>query len=108
LAEPARRAALELVQHERVRHKEQAELGGVDVEKFNPATPASMDGEVPAETTYAEWVKKQSAARQDGGLAPTRGKLMRNQMLTLDRFYNDRGRYLTIDELRQCFPASFA
>ncbi len=84
------------------------ELGGADIEDFRPATRASMDGQVPAETSYADWIKKQSAARQDDILGATRGKLLRDGGLTLDRFYSDRGRYLTIEELRQRDAAAFA
>lgn len=81
--------------------KSWAELGGVDIGEFNPATRASMDGTVPAETTFAEWIKKQSAARQDEILGPTRGKLLREGGLTLDRFYNERGKYLDLKTLRE-------
>lgn len=87
--------------------KSWAELGGVDIGEFNPATRAAMDGAVPGETTFADWIKKQSAARQDEILGPTRGKLMRDGKLTLDRFYNDRGRYLTLEQLRLKEQAAF-
>lgn len=87
--------------------KSWAELGGVDIGEFNPATRASMDGQVPAETTYADWLKKQSAGRQDEILGPTRGKLLREGGLTLDRFYNEKGKHLTLDELRKRDSAAF-
>jgi len=83
------------------------ELTGVDIEEFSPATRASMDGQVPDETTYGSWLKKQSAERQDDILGPTRGKLMREGGLDLDRFYNEKGRYLTLDEMRQRDAAAF-
>lgn len=84
------------------------ELGGVDIGEFSPATRASMDGQVPDETTYGSWLKKQSAERQDDILGPTRGALMREGGLDLDRFYNEKGRYLTLDELRRRDAAAFA
>lgn len=84
------------------------ELGGVDIGEFNPSTRASMDGQVPDETTYGAWLKKQSAARQDDILGPTRGKLMRDGGLEMDRFYNEKGRYLSLDEMRQRDAAAFA
>lgn len=64
------------------------------------ATRASMDGQVPESTTYAEWLGKQSAARQDEILGPERGRLMREGRLKLSAFYNDKGKFLTLDELR--------
>jgi len=72
---------------------------GLDFEEISPGTRASMDGQVPADTTYADWLKGQSAVRQDQILGPTRGKLYRDGKLPMDRFYNDKGRYLTLDEL---------
>lgn len=65
------------------------------------ATRASMDGQVPQLTTYAEWLSLQSAARQDEILGPERGKLMRQGKLNLNDFYNDKGKFLTLDELRE-------
>jgi hypothetical protein len=88
--------------------KSWADLGGNDIGEFNPVDRASMDGAVPANTTYAEWLGKQSAARQDEILGPTRGKLLRSGNLTLDRFYNEKGRALTLDELRARDASAFA
>ena len=84
------------------------ELGGADIESFMPSTRASMDGQVPAEQTYGEWLKKQSAARQDQVLGPTRGKLMRDGGLTIERFATDKGRWLSLDELRARDAKAFA
>jgi hypothetical protein len=73
---------------------------GIPIDEISASTRASMDGEVPAETTYSEWIAKQSAARQDEVLGPTRGKLFRQGDLAIDRFTNDKGVFLTLDELR--------
>lgn len=72
------------------------------------STRASMDGQVPRSTSYGEWLKGQSAARQDQVLGPTRGKLLRDGGLTMDEFYNDKGRFLNLDQLRERDAASFA
>jgi len=74
---------------------------GIDIEEVPASQRASMDGEVPAETTYGTWIKAQSAARQDEILGPTRGKLLRQGGLSLDRFANDKGQWLTLDQLRE-------
>lgn len=71
-------------------------------------TRASMDGQIPESTSYGDWIKGQSAARQDQVLGPSRGKLMREGGLTLDKFYNDQGRTLTLEQLRERDAASFA
>lgn len=65
------------------------------------ATRASMDGQVPEATTYAEWLSKQSAPRQDEILGPERARLMREGGLKLSAFYNDKGKFLTLEELRE-------
>lgn len=71
------------------------ELGITDAEAM-----ALMDGQSPQQVTYGEWLGRQSAARQDQILGPERGKLMRQGKLKMHDFYNDKGRFLTIDELR--------
>lgn len=80
---------------------------GIDMDEIEPSTRASMDGQVPADTTYSEWLQRQSAARQDEILGRTRGRLMREGGLSMDRFYNDKGRFLTLDELRDRDTAAF-
>lgn len=67
-----------------------------------------MDGVVPAETTYGDWIKRQPAARQDQVLGPERGKLIREGGLKLPDLYAPNGRYLTLDELRERDAAAFA
>lgn len=74
---------------------------GLDVDDVPPATRASMDGQVPADTTYGQWLARQSAARQDEILGPERAKLLRAGDVTFDKFYDDRGRWLTLDQLRR-------
>lgn len=70
-------------------------------------TRASMDGQVPKETTYAEWLKNQSFERQVEVLGPTRAKLMRDGNLPLERMYGLKGQFLTLDELRARDAAAF-
>lgn len=62
---------------------------------------ASMDGQVPRDMNYAEWLGKQSAARQDEVLGPTRGKMMREGGLKVATFFNDKGQFLTLDQLNE-------
>lgn len=81
---------------------------GIPIDEMEPGTRASMDGQVPADMTYADWLKKQPAGRQDDVLGPMRGKLLRDGGLELDRFYSDKGKYLTLDELRVRDAAAFA
>lgn len=81
---------------------------GIDTDEFTPAERASMDGVVPADTTYADWIKKQSAGRQDEVLGSTRARLLRDGGLELDQFYSSKGKYLSLPELREQDAAAFA
>lgn len=83
------------------------ELTGADVPDFTPAQRASMDGDVPADTTYSQWIQRQSAARQDEVLGPVRGKLLREGGIAPEKFANDKGRWLTLDELKDRNASAF-
>lgn len=80
---------------------------GVDMDEVPAGTRASMDGQVPAETTYLEWLGKRPAGVQDEVLGPTRAKLYRDGKLPMDRMYGDKGQWLSIDQLRARDAAAF-
>jgi hypothetical protein len=69
---------------------------------------ASLDGQVPESTTYAEWLKKQSAARQDEILGQTRARLLREGGLPMERLYSQKGEFLNLVELRERDARAFA
>lgn len=81
---------------------------GLDLGEMPESTRSAMDGQVPASTDFGQWLKKQSAARQDDVLGPTRGKLLREGGLDLKSFATDKGRWLTLDELAKKDSAAFA
>lgn len=57
-------------------------------------------GEIPNANTYADWLSRQSAARQDEVLGPTRGGMYRRGQVSVEGFLNNRGRLLTLEQLR--------
>jgi hypothetical protein len=73
---------------------------GFDIAELSPGTRASMDGQVPAEIKYREWLLRQSAYRQDQVLGPVRGKLLREGKLPIDEMYTPRGQWLSLEQLR--------
>lgn len=81
-----------------------AEALGLDLP---PLERAAMNGTAAADTKYADWIARQSAKMQDDILGPTRGALMRQGKLPFDRFFNNRGDFLTLDELRERDFAAF-
>ena len=74
---------------------------GIDLDSFTPSDRASMDGTVPNETTYGEWLARQGKDRQIEVLGATRAKLLRDGGLPLERFANDKGKFYTLDELKK-------
>lgn len=73
---------------------------GIDADELPASARASMDGQVPAELTYRQWLARQSAQRQDEILGPERGKLLRAGKVTVEQFTDDKGNWLTLDQLR--------
>jgi SPP1 gp7 family putative phage head morphogenesis protein len=80
---------------------------GFDIDELPPGTRASMDGQVPGEMTYNDWLKGQPAEVQDEVLGKTKAALFRDGDLPLDRFVDD-GRAMTLDELRHKETEAFA
>ncbi len=82
---------------------------GIDLEgEANQAsTRASLDGQVPAETTYAEWIRQQSSQRKIEILGPARARLLDEGGLKLEDLYSQRGEYLTLPQLRERDMAAF-
>lgn len=64
-------------------------------------------GPVPADTTYNEWLRRQSVAFQEDTLGITKAKLFRDGKLSLDRFVNRNGDELTLAQLAQRERAAF-
>ncbi len=64
-------------------------------------------GQVPADTTYAEWLGRQSAAFQDEVLGATRGALFRRGGLDLDAFVDSSGRQYNLRQLYEREAAAF-
>lgn len=80
---------------------------GFDYVELTPQTRASMGGQVPADMTYREWLKRQPAGRQDEVLGPTRGRLMREGRLDPGDMYSNTGQWLTLAQLRKRYGDEF-
>lgn len=73
---------------------------GVDLDDAPVGTRASMNGQVAADLSYGDWLKKQPVAFQNEVLGETKAILFRKGELPIDRFVNRMGDELTLDELR--------
>lgn len=74
---------------------------GFDLKDLSPGTRASMDGEVPESVTYGEWLKQQSKERQDEALGPGKARIFRTGKLPIEKFVDEHGDPLTIEELEK-------
>lgn len=73
--------------------------GKKTLEKISPGTRASMTGQVSADLTYPQWLKRQSTEMQNDILGITRAKLFRKGA-PIDKFVDQKsGRTFTLDEL---------
>lgn len=87
--------------------RKEARKRGVSIQQVRSEWARERVGRLPAETTYQQWLSRQSAKFQDEVLGPTRGKLFRHGGLTLDKFVDTTGRRLTLEQLRELHPKVF-
>lgn len=80
---------------------------GIDRDEVDEQTRASMDGQVPARTTFADWLKQQSEERQNAVLGKTKAAVFRSGKLDLQQFVREDGHELTLDELKRLHPTAF-
>lgn len=73
---------------------------GIDIDEAPSGTRASMNGQVPSDTTYGQWLKGQPVSVQNDALGVTKATLFRKGDLPLDRFINRNGHELTLAELK--------
>lgn len=74
---------------------------GVDVPEFQPTVRASMDGQVAAKQSFDDWLANRSEAQQEQILGKGKAALWREGKIALSDLVNQRGRPLTLGELRQ-------
>ena len=72
-----------------------------EIAKIKRNTRASMNGQVPADLTYNDWLKRQPKGFQNDVLGKTRGDLFREGGLSVDKFVDQTtGRGYTLDTIR--------
>lgn len=69
------------------------------VANIPPAERERLVGQV-ADQSYAEWLADQSSEFQDDVLGKARAEVFRRGALPIDRFVNETGHWLNLDELR--------
>ena len=74
---------------------------GFTIDELTDRQRASMDGQVPASTTFSKWLKDKGEDTQNKVLGPTRAQLFRSGKLDLESFIKSDGTVLTLDQLRK-------
>tara|TARA_R100001369_G_scaffold16867_3_gene31977 strand:- start:3421 stop:4518 length:1098 start_codon:yes stop_codon:yes gene_type:complete len=72
---------------------------GIDIDDLPPGKRASIDGQLPSDTTFEAWLSRQSKARQDESLGVGRADLWREGKITFRDLLDANGRELTLKEL---------
>ncbi len=81
---------------------------GIAVGQISDSSRASMDGQVPSDTDYQGWFSRQSFTRQSQIVGVTRARLIRDGGMSPDDFYNDKGEWLTLEQLRNLDAQAFS
>lgn len=73
---------------------------GIDLQEAPTGTRASMNGQVPADLSYNDWLRTQDRSFIDETLGVNKAKLYMDGKLPLSKFVDVRGNELTLDALR--------
>ena len=74
---------------------------GLDIDEIPIGTRSSLNGYVPANTSFSQWFDKQSKANQEKYLGKGRYQLYKDGKITLSDLVSQKGSILTIEELRK-------
>jgi len=74
---------------------------GIPAKELSPSTRASMDGQLPADTTFDAFLKSKTVAFQNQMLGVKKAELWRQGKITLTQLVDFRGNPLTADQLEQ-------
>lgn len=72
---------------------------GIAANELRPGTRASMNGQVPRDITFKEWLSGKSHEFQDKLLGKKRASLWRRKKITLTQLVDMRGNPMTIEQL---------
>jgi SPP1 gp7 family putative phage head morphogenesis protein len=72
---------------------------GINLKDAPPGTRASMNGQVPADVTYGQWIKRQPVEFQNEVLGKGKATLYRRGVVPIEKFIDNKYRPLTLDKL---------
>ena len=74
---------------------------GVDLDEVTGLTRSSIDGELPRDVTFDKFFERQNKAFQESYLGKGRYELYKDGKITLSDLVSQKGKTLTIDELKK-------
>ncbi|HID8114585.1 TPA: hypothetical protein ACXIFN_003677, partial [Proteus mirabilis] len=80
---------------------------GIDLDEMDVGTRASMDGQVPADTSFLDWIQRQPEWRQRQVFGETRFKLMKEGGMHPTEFYTDKGEFISLEQLIELDKTNF-
>ncbi|MBD1228662.1 phage minor head protein [Xenorhabdus griffiniae] len=80
---------------------------GINADEMSEGTRASMDGQVPAETKFIEWIQRQPTWRQKQVFGETRYRLMKEGGMHPSAFYTDKGEFISLGKLKEIDEQAF-
>jgi hypothetical protein len=73
---------------------------GFDIDEIPESTRASLDGQIPQDTSFEGWLSRRTVAEQNENLGVGRAKLWRDGDISFRDLMDANGRELTLQELR--------
>ena len=80
---------------------------GVDVDEMDEGSRASMNGQVPADTSFINWIERQSPERQKQVFGEVRYRLMKDGGVSPSEFFTDKGEFISLKELKEIDEQAF-
>jgi SPP1 gp7 family putative phage head morphogenesis protein len=74
---------------------------GLDIDEVPASTRASLDGQIPQDTTFEGWLSRRTVAEQNENLGVGRAKLWRDGDISFRDLMDANGRPLSLEELRE-------
>lgn len=78
---------------------------GIPAKELEPSTRASMDGQVPEDTTFDDFLKSKGTEFQNKILGPAKARLWRSGKITLQQLVDFRGNPLSVEQLEKIVAA---
>lgn len=72
---------------------------GIPLDEISTTARSSLDGQIPADTTFTQWIESKTPKQIKKYLGAGRYELYKDGKITFSDLVNQRGRTLTIDEL---------